>query len=87
LSALRLFQLIGDLVDRGLGASLVAVGARSAADADRPDHLVADSDWQPATEDDDAADVLEACEARIASSLSDLTANSLILLRSHILLL
>src|SRR5437868_8137337 len=43
-----LFQLVGDLVEPGLGAGLVLVAAGRARYADRADNVIADLDRQPA---------------------------------------
>src|SRR5437762_3300527 len=43
-----LFQLVGDLVEPGLGAGLVLVAAGRARHADRADDVIADLDRQPA---------------------------------------
>src|SRR5690349_1946233 len=47
-NGLHLFQLIGDLVEPGLGAGLVLVAAGRARYADRADNVIADLDRQPA---------------------------------------
>src|SRR2546421_12454028 len=44
----HLFELIGDLVEAGLGAGLVLVAAGRARYADRADHVFPDLDRQPA---------------------------------------
>jgi hypothetical protein len=50
----RLFELVGDLVDAGLGARLVLLAARRTGDADRNDDVVAGLDRQCALGRDDA---------------------------------
>src|SRR6516165_10618194 len=52
-----LFQLVGDLVEAGLGARLVLLAAGRAGHADCPDDLVADLDRQCPLRRDDAAEV------------------------------
>src|SRR5579872_2992385 len=54
-----LFQLVGDLVEAGLGADLVLVAAGRAGDADPADHLIADLDRQSALRRDDPVEVYE----------------------------